>query len=226
MIGTHIYWVKYKGGVKTEDLSPFIEFLEININKPTDLKESNKLPNEWPEAVAMVVLPYLIKDKLELHTAKISIEAINLVSKNKSIPDIFREFVWPAIENNIKNTIEGKKALVKTDHLYTVIEQTSGSMSMRPPELKYLGPYFDKMWKIVTDWMEDFKKNCKHADGKHYCRPDGDFEDVFDTWEDLMDDLLGTLAEDGKLIIDLQDWDQDCDPGFLCIYAKEIGNES
>ena len=96
---------------------------------------------------------------------------------------------------------------------------------MRPPELKYLGAYFDKMWKIVTDWMADFKKNCKHADGKHYCRPDGDFEDVFDTWEDVMEDLLGTLAEDGKLIIDLQEWDQDADPGFLCIYAKELGNE-
>ena len=224
MIGTHIYWVKFKRRVKTEDFSPYIEFLEININKPTDLMKSEDILYDKPEAV-MVVLPYLIKDKLELHTSKLSIEAIESVSGKMSLPDAFRKFVWPAIENNIKNSIEGKKALIKTDHLYTVIEQTSGSMSMRPPELKYLGAYFDDMWKIVTDWMADFKKNCKHADGKHYCRPDGDFEDVFDTWEDVMEDLLGTLAEDGKLIIDLQEWDQDADPGFLCIYAKELGNE-
>lgn len=225
MIGTHTYWVKFRRGVKTEDFSPYIEFLEISINKPTDLMKSENIVYDKPEAV-MVVLPYLIKDKLVLHTSKLSIEAMEGVSRKMSLSDAFREFVWPAIENNLKNTVEGKKALIKTDHIYTVIEQTSGSMSMRPPELKYLGPYFDKMWKIVTDWMEDFKKNCKHADGKHYCRPDGDFEDVFDTWEDLMEDLLGTLAEDGKLIIDLQEWDQDADPGFLCIYAKEIGNES
>ena len=224
MIGTHTYWVKFKRRVKTEDFSPYIEFLEININKPTDLMKSEDILYDKPEAV-MVVLPYLIKDKLELHTSKLSIEAIESVSGKMSLPDAFRKFVWPAIENNIKNSIEGKKALIKTDHLYTVIEQTSGSMSMRPPELKYLGAYFDDMWKIVTDWMADFKKNCKHADGKHYCRPDGDFEDVFDTWEDVMEDLLGTLAEDGKLIIDLQEWDQDADPGFLCIYAKELGNE-
>lgn len=225
MIGTRTYWVKFRRGVKTEDFSPYIEFLEININKPTDLMKSENIVYDKPEAV-MVVLPYLIKDKLVLHTSKLSIEAIEGVSRKMSLSDAFREFVWPAIENNIKNTVDGKKSLIKTDHIYTVIEQTSGSMSMRPPELKYLGPYFDKMWKIVTDWMEDFKKNCKHADGKHYCRPDGDFENVFDTWEDLMEDLLGTLAEDGKLIIDLQEWDQDADPGFLCIYAKEIGNES
>lgn len=224
MIGTHTYWVKFRRGVKTEDFSPYIEFLEINIHKPTDLMKSENIVYDKPEAV-MVVLPYLIKDKLELHTSKLSIEAIEGVSRKMSLPDAFREFVWPAIENNIKNTVEGKKALIKTDHIYTVIEQTSGSMSMRPPELKYLGPYFDKMWKIVTDWMADFKKNCKHSDGKHYCRPDGDFEDVFDTWEDVMEDLLGTLAEDGKLIIDLQEWEPDADPGFLCIYAKEIGNE-
>ena len=224
MIGTHTYWVKFKRRVKTEDFSPYIEFLEININKPTDLMKSEDILYDKPEAV-MVVLPYLIKDKLELHTSKLSIEAIESVSGKMSLPDAFRKFVWPAIENNLKNSIEGKKALIKTDHLYTVIEQTSGSMSMRPPELKYLGAYFDDMWKIVTDWMADFKKNCKHADGKHYCRPDGDFEDVFDTWEDVMEDLLGTLAEDGKLIIDLQEWDQDADPGFLCIYAKELGNE-
>ena len=224
MIGTHIYWVKFKRRVKTEDFSPYIEFLEININKPTDLMKSENIVYDKPEAV-MVVLPYLIKDKLDLHTSKLSIEAIESVSGKMSLPDAFRKFVWPAIENNLKNSIEGKKALIKTDHLYTVIEQTSGSMSMRPPELKYLGAYFDDMWKIVTDWMADFKKNCKHADGKHYCRPDGDFEDVFDTWEDVMEDLLGTLAEDGKLIIDLQEWDQDADPGFLCIYAKELGNE-
>ena len=224
MIGTHTYWVKFRRGVKTEDFSPYIEFLEININKPTDLMKSENIVYDKPEAV-MVVLPYLIKDKLELHTSKLSIEAIEGVSNKMSLPDAFREFVWPAIENNIKNTVEGKKALIKTDHIYTVIEQTSGSMSMRPPELKYLGPYFDKMWKIVTDWMEDFKKNCKHSDGKHYYRPDGDFEDLFDTWEDVMEDLLGTLAEDGKLIIDLQEWEPDADPGFLCIYAKEIGNE-
>lgn len=224
MIGTHIYWVKFKRRVKTEDFSPYIEFLEININKPTDLMKSEDIVYDKPEAV-MVVLPYLIKDKLDLHTSKLSIEAIESVSGKMSLPDAFRKFVWPAIENNIKNSIEGKKTLIKTDHLYTVIEQTSGSMSMRPPELKYLGAYFDEMWKILTDWMADFKKNCKHADGKHYCRPDGDFEDVFDTWEDVMEDLLGTLAEDGKLIIDLQEWDQDADPGFLCIYAKELGNE-
>ena len=224
MIGTHTYWVKFRRGVKTEDFSPYIEFLEINIKKPTDLMKSENIVYDKPEAV-MVVLPYLIKDKLELHTSKLSIEAIEGVSRKMSLPDAFREFVWPAIENNIKNTVEGKKALIKTDHIYTVIEQTSGSMSMRPPELKYLGPYFDKMWKIVTDWMEDFKKNCKHSDGKHYYRPDGDFEDLFDTWEDVMEDLLGTLAEDGKLIIDLQEWEPDADPGFLCIYAKEIGNE-
>lgn len=224
MIGTHTYWVKYKGGVKNEDLSPFIEFLEININKHSVLK-SFKSSYEGSEGVFMVVLPQLIKDKLELHTSRISIEMVELINKYENPEEIFMNFVWPAIENNLRNSIEGKKAMLKTDHLYTVIEQTSGSMSMRPPGLKYLGPYFDKMWKIVTDWMEDFKKNCKHADGKHYCRPDGDFEDAFDTWEELMDDLLGTLAEDGKLIIDLQDWDQDADPGFLCIYAKELGNE-
>ena len=225
MIGTHIYWVKYRRGIKTEDFSPYIEFTEININKPTGLKYTNNLAGDMPEAVAMVVLPQLIKDKLELHTSKISLEAIEHINKYNNVADIFRDFVWPAIENNLKNTIEGKKAAVKTDHLYTIIEQTSGSMSMRAPELKYLGPYFDKMWKVVTDWMEDFKKNCKHADGKHYYRPDGDFEDLFDTWEDVMEDLLGTLAEDGKLIIDLQEWEPDADPGFLCIYAKEIGNE-
>ena len=162
MIGTHIYWVKYKKGIKTEDLSPYIEFLEININKPTDLKDSNNLSSEMKEGVAMVVLPKLIEDKLVLHTSRISIEATEVINKYNNVADLFREFVWPAIKNNLKNTIEGKKAAVKTDHLYTVIEQTSGSMSMRPPELKYLGPYFDKMWKIVTDWMEDFKKNCNN----------------------------------------------------------------
>lgn len=223
MIGTHVYWVKFRRRVNTEDFSPYIEFLEININKPTDLKESNNLAYDKPEAVAMVVLPYLIKDKLVLHTSKLSIETINSVSKNLSIPDIFREFVWPSIENNIKNTIEGKRELIKTDHLYTVIEQTSGSMSMRQPELKYLGPYFDKMYAIFEKFMEDYKPKCKR--GKKYFRPD-ELGDPFDTWEELLDDMIGTLAEDGKLIISFQEWDEDSDPGFLCIYAKEIGNES
>ena len=57
-----------------------------------------------------------------------------------------------------------------------------------------------------------------------YIRPDEDDENVYYKWEELMYSLFDTFATDKQLIINVQEWDDDADPGFFCVYA-ETGKE-
>lgn len=68
--------------------------------------------------------------------------------------------------------------------------------------------------------MADFKKKCFNKITNKYIRPDEDDENVYDTWEDLMNSLFDTFATDKRLVIDLQDWEDGADPGFFCVYAE------
>lgn len=101
--------------------------------------------------------------------------------------------------------------------MFCIITQSSGSMSMDRPELKYMGTDHDLVVKKIREEMEDFKKGCQIRDTGRYYRPD-DGPD-FDSWEDLVDSLIEELEADGKLIIDYMEWNCE-EPGFFCVYKR------
>lgn len=124
----------------------------------------------------------------------------------------------------IENAVKVKTDKETRDHVYCVIDQGSGAMSMDKPKLMYLGDDFSAMWPKVEKYMADFKRKCFNKSTNKYIRPDEDDQNVYDTWEALMDSLFDTFVTDKQLIINVQEWDDDADPGFFCVYA-EAGRE-
>ena len=102
---------------------------------------------------------------------------------------------------------------------YCIIGQSSGAMAMRSPDLIYLGTDEAKVKKLVAEFMEtNFKNHCKMGNSCRYYRLDDDAD--FDSWDDLLKSLYDELIDEGRLIIDFNEWNCE-EPGFFCVYARE-----
>lgn len=103
------------------------------------------------------------------------------------------------------------------NEIYCIISQSSGSMAMDPPDLKYLGTDFDKVWSFVCKEMEDFHEFCYNKKEGKYVRPD--IDEWFDTWEDLLTSIYDEINNRGKFVLDYNEWQCD-EPGFFCVYKR------
>lgn len=216
-------WLVFKRVMDPSDFSPRIKFQCLLRNEPTNVRRTDDINQLEPEAVQVSIPKWAAKSDIDLVGHDFSLEALHACSRQyKAISDLFMHEVWPSIMDEMKQTLAFKREQITRDHIYCIIDQGSGDMSMDKPNLVYLGEDFNAMWKKVDEYMADFKKKCFNKLTNKYIRPDGD--DVYDTWENLMNSLFDTLVSDKKLIINVQDWDDDADPGFFCVYAEEYKN--
>jgi hypothetical protein len=181
----------------------------------------NQLENE---AVKVSIPKWAAESDIDLCGYSFSLEALRACARQyKTVSDLFMKEIWPGVMEDLKMTRALKREQITRDHIYCIIDQGSGDMSMDKPKLMYLGEDFRVMWQKVKEYVSDFKDKCFRKSTNKYIRPDKD--DVYDTWEDLMDSLFDTLVEDNEIIISDQEWDDDADPGFFCVYAKKQGDK-
>lgn len=217
-------WLVFKRVMDPGDFSPKIKFYWLLRNEPTNVRRTDDLNQLEPEAVQVSIPKWAAKSDIDLAGHDFSLEALHACSRQyKAISDLFMHEVWPSIMDEMKQTSDFKREQITRDHIYCIIDQGSGDMSMDKPNLVYLGEDFNAMWKKVDEYMAQFKDECFRKSTNKYVRPDKD--DVYDTWEDLMDSLFDTFATDKHLIINVQEWDDDADPGFFCVYAKKQGDK-
>lgn len=217
-------WLVFKRVMDPSDFSPRIKFQWLLRNEPTNVRRTDDLNQLEPEAVQVSIPKWAAKSDIDLAGHDFSLEALHACSRQyKAISDLFMHEILPAVLEEMKTTRAYKREQITRDHVYCIIDQGSGDMSMDKPNLVYLGEDFNAMWKKVDEYMADFKSKCFMKSTNKYVRPDKD--DVYYTWEDLMDSLFDTLVENNKLIINDQEWDDDAEPGFFCVYAKAVREE-
>ena len=218
-------WLVFDRIIDPNDLSPKINFRWLLRNEPTNVRRADDIRQLDQEAVQVSIPKWAAKSDINLAGHSFSLESIQLCAHEyNSVSALFMQEVWPSIMEEMKTTRAYKREQLTRDHVYCIIDQGSGAMSMDKPRLMYLGDNFNAMWKKVDEYMADFKKKCFNKITNKYIRPDEDDENVYDKWEELMYSLFDTLATDKQLIINVQDWDDDADPGFFCVYA-EAGRE-
>lgn len=218
-------WLVFDRNVSPNDFSPRINFRWLLRNEPTNIKRTDDINQCEHEAVKIPVPKWAAKNDIDLKGQGFSLESAQFCARqHKTISSLFVQEFLPGILNELKTTRAYKRGQMTRDHVYCIIDQGSGAMSMDKPSLVYLGDDFNAMWPKVEKYMADFKKKCFNKSTNKYIRPDEDDENVYDTWEDLMNSLFDTFVTDEQLIINVQDWDDDADPGFFCVYA-EAGRE-
>ena len=218
-------WLVFDRIFDPNDFSPKINFRWLLRNEPTNVRRSDDIKQLDQEAVRVSIPKWAAKSDINLAGHSFSLESIQLCAHEyNSVSELFMREVWPGIMEEMRATKAYKREQITRDHVYCVIDQGSGAMSMDKPKLMYLGDDFSAMWQKVDKYMADFKRKCFNKSTNKYIRPDEDDENVYDTWEALMDSLFDTFVTDKQLIINVQEWDDDADPGFFCVYA-EAGRE-
>lgn len=219
-------WLVFRRVLDPIDFSPRIKFQWLLRNEPTNVRRSDNINQFEQEAVRVSIPSWAAKSDINLAGHDFALEALQTCARQyKIISDLFMHEIWPAVMEEIKTTKAYKREQFTRDHIYCVIEQGSRAMSMDKPNLVYLGEDFNAMWQKLDEYMADFKDKCFNKIRNKYIRPDEDDENVYDMWEELMYSLFDTLVENNKLIIDDQEWDDDAEPGFFCVYAKAVREE-
>lgn len=219
-------WLVFSRVMDQRDFSPQIKFKWLLRNEPTNIRRSDDLNQFEQEAVPVSIPKWAAKSDINLSGHDFALEALHACPRQyKTISSLFMNEIWPVVMEEMKTTKAYKREQFTRDHIYCVIDQGSGAMSMDKPSLVYLGDDFNAMWQKVEEYMADFKKKCFRKIMNKYIRPDEDDENVYDKWEELMYSLFDTLATDKQLIINDQEWDEDAEPGFFCVYAKAVREE-
>jgi hypothetical protein len=217
-------WLVFSRIMDPGDFSPRIKFYWLLRNEPTDVRRADDINQLEKEAVKVSIPKWAAESDINLGGYSFSLEALHACARQyNTVSDLFMKEIWPGVMEDLKMTRALKREQITRDHIYCIIDQGSGDMSMDKPKLMYLGEDFRVMWQKVKEYVSDFKDKCFRKSTNKYIRPDKD--DVYDTWEDLMDSLFDTLVEDNEIIISDQVWDDDADPGFFCVYAKKQGDK-
>lgn len=215
-------WLVFYRVADPNDFSPKIKFRCLLRNEPTNVRRADEINPSEQEAVQVSIPKWAAKSNINLAGYSFSLESLQATGCTyKTVSALFLHEIWPGVMEEMKTTRAFKREQITRDHVYCVIDQGSRAMSMDKPDLVYLGDDFGAMWKKVDEYMGDFKKKCFNKSTNKYIRPDEDDENVYDTWEDLMNSLFDTFATDKRLVIDVQDWEDDAEPGFFCVYAEE-----
>ena len=218
-------WLVFDRIMDPNDFSPKINFRWLLRNEPTNIRRADDLKQFDQEAVQVSIPKWAAKQDINLAGHSFSLESLQVSARQyETVSALFMDQIWPCVMDELKTTRAYKREQITRDHVYCIIDQGSGAMSMDKPSLVYLGDDFNAMWAKVGKYMADFKKKCFNKSTNQYIRPDEDDENVYDTWEDLMNSLFDTFVTDKQLIINVQDWDDDAEPGFFCVYA-EAGRE-
>lgn len=217
-------WLVFSRIMDPSDFSPRIKFRWLLRNEPTNVKRADDLNQFEQEAVQVSIPKWAAESDIDLSGHDFALEALRACPRQyKTISSLFMNEIWPAVMAEIKTTQSYKREQFTRDHIYCVIDQGSGATSMDEPNLVYLGEDFSAMWQKVDEYMANFKDKCFRKCVNKYVRPDQDV--VYSSWEDVMMSLFDTLVEDNKLIINDQEWDDDAEPGFFCVYAKAVMEE-
>lgn len=216
-------WLVFDRIIDPNDFSPKINFRWLLRNEPTNVRRADDIKQYDQDTVQVSIPKWAAKSDINLAGHSFSLEAMQLCARQYStVSALFMHEVWPSIMEEMKTTKAYKREQITRDHVYCVIDQGSGAMSMDKPKLVYLGDNFNAMWNKVDEYMADFKKKCFNKITNKYIRPDEDDENVYYKWEELMYSLFDTFATDKQLIINVQEWDDDADPGFFCVYAEAV----
>lgn len=212
-------WLVFSRIMDLGDFSPKIKFYWLLRNEPTDVRRADYLNQLEKEAVKVIIPKWAAESDIDLAGHDFSLEALHACPRQyKTVSALFMNEIWPGVMEEMKKTLAYKREQFMRDHIYCVIEQGSCAMSMNKPNLVYLGEDFSVMWQKVEEYMANFKDKCFRQCMNKYIRPDKDA--VYDTWTDLMNSIFDTLVADQKLIISDQEWDDDAEPRFFCVYAK------
>ena len=215
-------WLVFDRVADPNDFSPKIKFRWLLRNEPTNVRRADDIKPFDQEAVQVSIPKWAAKSDINLAGYSFSLENIQLCARKYDIVSaLFVQEIWPSVMEEMKTTKAYKREQITRDHVYCVIEQGSRAMGMDKPNLDNLGDNISAMWKKIDEDMSDFKKKCFNKSTNKYIRPDEDDENVYNTWEALMDSLFDTFVTDKQLIINVQEWDEDAEPGFFCVYAKE-----
>ena len=217
-------WLVFRCVMDPNDFSPQIKFKWLLRDEPTNVRRSDDLNFTEQEAVQVSIPKWAAKSDIDLAGHDFALEALRACSRQyKSVSALFMNEIWPAVMDELRTTQSYKREQFARDHIYCIIDQGSRAMSMDKPSLVYLGDDFDAMWQKVEEYVAQFKEKCFRKSMNKYIRPDHD--DVCSSWTDVMMSLFDTLVENNKLIIDDQEWDDDAEPGFFCVYAKAVREE-
>lgn len=107
--------------------------------------------------------------------------------------------------------------------VYLIVDCSSGAFAMDAPTIKLASLSEDIAWeKFAKDLTDYCKEECKNrASIKGFFFNPADDTD-YETWEKLLDVLHEKFRESGSILIDSNDWDEESDPYYYQIIAKEL----
>ena len=136
-------WLVFSRISDPGDFSPKIKFYWLLRNEPTDVRRVDDINQLEKEAVNVSIPKWAAERDINLSGYSFSLEALHACAiQYNTISALFMHEIWPSIMEEMKTTMSFKREQMTRDHVYCVIYQGSGDMSMYKPNLVYLGDDF------------------------------------------------------------------------------------